>query len=315
MEHRLYRFVGRRIITSACLLSLALGVGAAPPADGETAASALVGWSRLDLVGRKYLLGAAHSSLQRWPATAAGVPEMIQVSTSLSFLGATWDRRAIYQQRPAPTVWRSLELVPGKKARLLEARVDGCLAVTRFNIPAGNAGKDPARWSAQKTTRKRWLDAADSAATPAPSVFEPYALLAHLERLLDPAVERIGLAGKEGVTWVAVHRGEQRTLTLDLDDPLAHRSRAVTLRLQRVRLEPASVSANSGETVLSLVGPTSLWIDIASGALVELEGTHAERGKIKLTLGGASTAPLRPIEVRWPATPAGDAGCEASRSR
>lgn len=286
----------------AGLLLLALVTAVAAPLAGVAAgqdSSRLAGWTRLDWEGRKYLVGSAHAALERWPGDATQ-RALLRITTRAGVFGGG-SERFTWVEGAADRSWRSLALVPRRKARVVAATAGRCVAVTRFDpLP-----RDPAAPVASWTARPPARHLASDSQTP---LLDPHRLLAEIGPLLATGTTKVLLAGKDGVTPLTLTRGAERREAWSARDLASSRAERFETTLVEVRLAPRS---RDEEGLFALKGPVSLWIDRASGVPVEIEGEHEDAGRVKLRLTAFRTdAAARPT-IDWPDTAAADALCVA----
>ncbi len=317
---------GRRMLplrsALVCAAALAMGwlasgvnlVEAAPAASSpETASSVatptsdvqpssahpLARWTHVEIEGRKYLVGSAKASIDRWPSTATE-PEVVQVVTRAGLFGSGTEHLTLVERRAADAVaWRSFTLVPQEKARVTRVTDSRCVTSTRFDPLRREPRADPSRWKPRSPERYQVGDASLP-------LLEPYMLLAHLDRWLDASSSRVAIAGKNKVTLARLRLGKERTGEISMRDPVTGKSKTIASHQRQLFLEPEQAD---DEALLSLIGPVVLWVDRDTGIPVEISGQHDKVGSIRLKLSVAweAVAP-RPLRA-WPATVAAESLC------
>ena len=280
------------------------GLGSTPPPEPL---HSLSGWTALELGGERFLVAAARSRLERWPAPAQAGEALFRVTTTLTIFGARSGRHQVdalsHGTPPATSRWTEIQF--GKRARAMQVE-GGRLDAWRFNLPAGDQLPAPGAWGKPDKTAKVTLPVEAAAAC---GTVDPYTLLLRLDCLAADPARRALLLSREGSALVRAERGERRTATLRLRDLDSGDSIEAQLVLQRLELKGGAGA--EGATAFGMVGDVSIWIDEASGAVVEIEGRHENiPGTIRLRARAFSrTAAPRPTPP-WPFLPAGrlDAG-------
>lgn len=286
---------------------------AAPAAPAATPAPeplrSLAGWTALELGGERFLVAAARSRLERWPAAAEGGEALLRVTTTVTLFGARSGRHQVDALSrgtpPATTRWTEIQF--GKRARAMQVEA-GRLTAWRFDLPSGDQLPAAGAWGKPDKTAKVTLPADAPAA--ACGTVDPYTLLLRLDCLVADPERRALLVSREGAALVRVERsGERRASTLRLRDLAGGETVEAQLVLQRLVLRGSGGA--EGETAFGMVGDVSIWIDEASGAVVEIEGKHENiPGTIRLRARAFSRAAApRPVPP-WPLLPAArlDAG-------
>ena len=283
-------------IAAIPLASVVWAVAAAPAAP---APHPLAQWTHFELEGRKFLVGSAKASLDRWPEQA-GAPELVQVISRAGVFGSGSERiTTIERETASANQWRSFSLVPKEKARVTRATSARCVVSTRFDPHKRALDADPSRWKPRSPERYM---ATDSTLP----LLEPYLLLAHLDRWLDGKTTKIAIAGREKVTLATVRLGAERTGEITMRDTTTGKTQRLVSHQRQVMLEPEHPE---DEALLSLIGPVSIWVDRDTGLPVEVEGRHEKVGSIRMTLSVAWQSPVPRPQRQWPATPAADVLC------
>lgn len=269
----------------------------APPAPLRS----LAGWTALELGGERFLVAAARSRLERWPAPAAGQDELLRVTTSVTIFGARSGRHQVdaLSRGTPPATSRWTEIQFGKRARAMQVE-GGRLSSWRFPLASGDRLPAAGAWGKPDRTARVALPAAGAAECGA---VDPYTLLLRLECLAADPARRALLVSREGAALVRVERGERRAATIPLRDLASGESVEARLVLQRLELKGSGGTESA--TAFGMVGDVSIWIDEASGAVVEIEGKHEHvPGTIRLRARAFSRAATPRPAPPWPFLPA-----------
>lgn len=272
----------------------ALAVDPPPPSPHP-----LAHWTHFELEGRKFLVGTAKASLDRWPEQA-GQPELVQVISRAGVFGSGSERFTLIEgQTTGSNQWRSFSLVPKEKARVTRATQARCVVSTRFDPHQRALDADPSRWKPRSPERYTVTDSSLP-------LLEPYLLLAHLDRWLDGKGTKVAIAGKDKVTLATVRLGAERSGEITMRDTTTGKTQRLASHQRQVMLEPEHAE---DEALLSLIGPVSIWVDRDTGLPVEVDGRHEKVGSIRMTLSVAWQSIVPRPSRQWPATPAADALC------
>jgi len=272
--------------------------GTAPPEPLRS----LAGWTALELGGERFLVAAARSRLERWPAPGEADDALLRVTTTVTIFGARSGRHQVdaLSRGTPPATSRWTEIQFGKRARAMQVE-RGRLSAWRFALPAGDQLPAAGAWGKPDKTANVALPA-EAAATC--GTVDPYTLLLRLDCLAaDPARSAL-LLSREGAALVRAERKERRATTLRLRDLASGDPVEAHLVLQRLELKGGGGA--EGATAFGMVGDVSIWIDEASGAVVEIEGKHEHvPGTIRLRARAFSRAPAPRPTPPWPFPPAG----------
>lgn len=262
---------------------------AATPSAAESpdsAASPLAGWSRLVLEGREWLVAKGRSEIRRRAAGGESGPEQVAVVTDAWVFGAhVGEHRALSVFVPCgarTAYWQGW--VPGEKLRRGTVG-EGTLGVVDYRFREEQGG-----WVEH---RSREIDLEPAKGPEGP--WDVYALLARLgpparaARGGEPV--RVAMLTKERVVLGRLRHVrdvvyERRVENLDTGE-----KRRMSIPCVELELEPAAENADA-EHMLDMRGPVRMLVDPVSGALVEIEGTHAGLDRtIRLRLDAFATAP------------------------
>ena len=261
----------------------------------------LAGWTALELGGERFLVAAARSRLERWPATEEAADSLLRVTTTVTIFGARNGRHQVdaLSRGTPPATSRWTEVQYGKRARAMQVE-EGRLSAWRFNLPPGDALPAAGAWG---KPGKPAVVAIPASAPAACGTVDPYTLLLRLDCLSADPTRRALLLSREGTALVRVQRRERRIEKLKLRDLDTGRSIDAQLVLQR--LELAGGGGAERATAFGMVGDVSIWIDEASGAVVEIEGRHEHvPGTIRLRARAFSRRSAPRPAPPWPFVPA-----------
>ncbi len=255
--------------------------------SGALAAEApLKGWSSVSLKGRKFLFATGRSRIERWPEAEDEPEELVRMVSSASALGASIARHRVLSvsKLDGRGTERWLAWTEGKKAKLAERRADSELLVTTLLPGGGTAGAPPEGW----TRSKEQVVTLGSVLHPGP-VMDTATRLAHLDELVVRRRGVFPLLTRQGVTSLAFRTVETRRLRRRLRDRDSGHRDWITLEVAVIELAP---SAAGGGTLLGMEGPTELWIDVDSGALVRISGKRkGGGGRLSLEIFAFSRKP------------------------
>ncbi|MCU0254660.1 MAG: hypothetical protein MUE47_09000, partial [Acidobacteria bacterium] len=227
-----------------------------------------------------------------------GGEDLLRVTTTVTLFGARSGRHQVDALSrgtpPATTRWTEVQF--GKRARAMQVTGDR-LEAWRFKLPAGDQLPAAGAWGKAEKTAKVTLPA-DAAAVC--GAVDPYTLLLRLGCLAADPARRALLVSREGAALVrAEPTGQRSASTLRLRDLDRGQTVEAQLVLQRLVLRGGGGAA--GETAFGMVGDISIWIDEASGAVVEIEGKHENvPGTIRLRARAFSRAAVPRPTPPWP---------------
>ncbi len=253
------------------------------PASSPESASPLEGWTRITLEGRKYLVARGRSSVTRWPPSGDELPGLVAVDSEASVLGAGVSTHHAFAESDAegrPLRW--LGWTPGKKARHA-ALEDGTLVVEKL-VPGEKAPPDPQRgWTVAQRTELALSgegeeaqdgDDAEGCGEELPLV-DAYTLVTALGSVASEKTGTFRVLTRRGATTIHYEEVWRGARELRLRDDDAGARRTLRLEVRRMVLRPAE---SGGETLLRMRGETTLWLDVHTGALLEISGLHEKIG-------------------------------------
>lgn len=260
-------------------------------------AEGLEGWAKLRVEGRKFLIAKGRAEIERWPARVADEPnakkpgsELVAVLSSAQIFGkSSAEHRAFSPGADADAVSRWMEFSHGKRGRVGVWKPGQSYQVTKYK-PVANS--DPSRMTDWKSSDvKNWTDVPDQRPV------DPYRLLGELDRLVGRRSGTLRVLTKAGVGTLEFRTSQPETRKWTVRDLDSGTKRRLNLRVARVEL----FAAEGEETVLSLSGPTELWVDVDSGALIQISGRSAKGGgQITLRLTGVSHRSSPKPDLHWP---------------
>lgn len=281
----------RRLVLPLAAAMTAFGAAALLPA-GEPTGSPLAGWSSLTLTARKALVFSVSTTLtvsEEGPAGSARPRVLFSTRSVARILGATgFEEETVSRiDREARRPLELLQIRPGEMARRF-VFLEGAIRQTTWEPGEGRAGSDYRKWPEVETVERALAFADGTSPSPGEPILDFYSLIYRLAGMdLGPgagkAQEFVTLYRRRLVR-IRVTHGARRSTERNVVNEATGASETLRLRERRIRLEPLGESDDSFRGLLGMRGGSEIWLDEASGALVELDGDAPGLGAVQVTL-------------------------------
>lgn len=262
-----------------------------PAADSEGPGS-LKGWTSLTLGAEKAVIFSASTVLtiseERQEATSR--PSVVlKTHSTVRLLGATG-----FEEQTTSRIDREngrplefFQLRPGDTARRY-VFLDGIVRQTVWEPPAGDSAADFSRWREVETSDKRFTYADGSAPKAGESLTDFYSLIYLLR---GPELSATPSEPKEFTTIYRRHLmrirvipGERRQSAREAVNEATGAAETLKLSELRIKIKPLGEEAGSFRGLMGMQGETEVWLDEASGALLEIDGEAPGFGPTQITL-------------------------------
>jgi len=280
----------RRAMTlvSALVASAVMVAGVAVRA-GER--GSLEGWTSLTLSASKALIFSATTRLvateAEWPGN--GKPAVVlKTKSSARILGATgfseettsWIDRA--NHRPL----EFFQLRPGDNARRF-VFLDGSVRETTYEPPASAPDSEFDRWKEVETVDRKPAFSDGTHPSPDEPLTDFYSLI-YLLRDLDlssaRAPKEFNTLYRRRVVRVRLIPGERRSREIDVVNEATGGQETLRLWQRRIEVKPLGRDAASFRGIMGMQGDTEIWLDEASGAILEIDGDAPGVGATQVLL-------------------------------
>lgn len=252
----------------------------------------LKGWTSLTLCADKAVVFSASAILTVSDGTHAGTgrPAVVfRTHSTVRLLGATGFEEQttswIDREKGRPLEFFQLRPADGARRYLF---LDGLVRQTNWEPPAEEPEGDFSRWKEKETIDRRFTYADGSAPAAGQSLTDFYSLI-YLLRDLDlsgapPEPREFTTIYRRHLMRIRVIPGERRRNERLAIDEATGATETLRLGERRVKLKPLGEEAESFRGLMGMQGDTEIWLDEASGALLEIDGTAPGFGPTEITL-------------------------------
>ena len=271
------------VTCAAGLLTLSTMAAAAPRRTLE-------GWSSLTLSASKALIFSASATLQasesQWPGNGKRAV-VLKTRSQARILGATGfeEETTSWIDHASHRPLEFFQLRPGDNARrfvFLEAGV----RETTWEPPPSHRDSDFSKWSEVETVDRKVTFADGKPPDPTEPLTDFYSLI-YLLGDLDPSSSQpreFNTLYRRRVVRVRVTPMESRRREMELVNEATGDTERLKLSERRIEIKPLGEAAAGFRGILGMQGDTEIWIDEASGALLEINGNAPGLGATQILL-------------------------------
>ncbi|HKY33824.1 MAG TPA: hypothetical protein VJV23_14935 [Candidatus Polarisedimenticolia bacterium] len=271
---------------AACVLAAALAAGAAPPE------AHLKGWTRLTLASEPALLYSGSTTLEVREGTHPGTGRkaaILATRSAATLLGGIGleEETTSWIDRSTGRPIELLQIRPAQSRRRL-LYLDGAVRQTTWEPPEGNPAAPADAWPEVETAERKLL-LPDGQAPPATEwMGDAYALIHALRgmdlRPADAVPREFNVLHRRRLVRMRVEPGPARVQERTVRDEGS--GAPVTLRLteRRLLLKGSGEEGGSVRGLLGMQGDLEMWVDVDSGALVEIRGAVPGLGPAAVSL-------------------------------
>ncbi|HEY3174143.1 MAG TPA: hypothetical protein VGK94_00110 [Candidatus Polarisedimenticolia bacterium] len=273
---------------AAVASALSLGTRAGVP-DGT---GSLKGWTSLTLGAEKAVLFTANADLtvSEGTHTGTGRPAVIfKTHSTVRLLGATGfeEETTSWIDREKRRPLEFFQLRPAESARRY-LFLDGMVRQTNWEPPVEDKSGAFSRWKETETTDRRFSYADGSSPEAGESLTDFYSLIFLLRDLDLSAVSseprEFTTIYRRHLMKIRVVPGERRRNEREALNEATGARETLKLSERRIKLKPLGAEAESFRGLMGMQGDTEIWLDEASGGLLEIDGEAPGFGATAITL-------------------------------
>jgi hypothetical protein len=278
------------LISAGALAMAALAAVSAAWTSATPARSALDGWTSLTLTASKALIFSANTTLKvsEGVLPGDGKPAVVfKTNSEARILGASGFREETtsYIDRATQRPVEFFQLRPGDNARRFRF-LEGVVRQTLWEPPPSQRDSDFADWHEVETIDRKLTFADGTSPRPEDPLTDFYSLI-YLLRDIDlstQAPKEFNTLYRKHIVRVRVIPGEVRDNQREVVNEATGAKETLKLRERRISIKPIGQGAESFRGILGMQGDTEIWIDEASGALLEVDGDAPGLGATEVLL-------------------------------
>jgi hypothetical protein len=251
----------------------------------------LQGWSSLTLAASKAVIFSAKAVIDVSEAPYAGNGKTaiaFKTRSEARILGASGfkEETISWIDRTDHHPIEFFQLRPGESARRF-IFLDGAVRQTSWEPPPSRPDSVFADWHEMETVERKVTYSDGTAVKQGEAITDFYSLIYQL-RDLDLASQQtpkeFNTLYRRHVIRLRVIPGEQRKNQRDVVNETSGKTETIKLRERRIVIKPLGPGAESFRGMMGMQGDTEIWIDQASGALVEIDGNAPGLGATQVLL-------------------------------
>ncbi|HZI95297.1 MAG TPA: hypothetical protein VFE84_13715 [Patescibacteria group bacterium] len=283
----------RRTGTIGALILAVVVAGSLAPTNAapEPGDESLKGWNSLTLAASKAVIFSAKAVIEVSEAPYAGNGKTaiaFKTRSEARILGASGfkEETISWIDRTDHHPIEFFQMRPGESARRF-VFLDGAVRQTSWEPPPSRPDSVFADWHEMETVERKVTYSDGTAPKQGEAITDFYSLIYQLRDLdLDEqqAPREFNTLYRRHVIRLRVIPGEQRRNQREILNETSGKTETFKLRERRIVIKPLGPGAESFRGMMGMQGDTEIWIDQASGALVEIDGNAPGLGATQVLL-------------------------------